>query len=135
MLYAGGHKKELYGGEPYTTNQRMEITAAIEGLKALRVPCQVKLYSDSAYLIRAFSEGWLINWQRNGWLTQNKGQVKNKELWQELLAVAAPHNITWIKVKGHSGNPGNNRADQLARKGIKQQKQGTDLAFAAEKKY
>lgn len=124
VLSSAGREKELFGGESHTTNQRMEIQAAIEGLRALRLPCQVKLYSDSAYLIRAFQDGWLKGWQQNGWRTKNKGEVKNKELWQELLKVAAPHQITWIKVKGHSDNEGNNRADALAREGIKQQKAG-----------
>lgn len=118
ILSTSGKEKELSGGEPHTTNQRMEVRAAIEGLKALRMPCKVKLYSDSAYLIRAFQDGWLENWQRNDWRTQNKGPVKNKELWQELLVAAAPHKITWIKVKGHSDNEGNNRADLLARQGM-----------------
>jgi ribonuclease HI len=118
VLSCAGREKELSGGENYTTNQRMEIKAAIEGLRALRMPCQVRLYSDSAYLIRAFQDRWLEGWQRNGWRTKNKGEVKNKELWQELLEVASPHKITWIKVKGHSDNEGNNRADALAREGL-----------------
>ena len=122
ILSSGGRERELAGGEPHTTNQRMEIQAAIEGLRALRMPCRVKLYSDSAYLIRAFQDGWLESWQRNGWRTKNKGEVANQELWQELLKVAAPHQITWIKVRGHSDNEGNNRADALARAGIKKQK-------------
>lgn len=122
VLRTADKEKELCGGESVTTNQRMELKAAIEGLRALRQPCRVKLYSDSAYLIRAFQDGWLARWRQNGWQTKNKGEVKNKELWQELLSAAASHQIQWIKVKGHSDNQGNNRADQLAREGIRQQK-------------
>jgi len=119
VLIYGDKRKELSGGEASTTNQRMEITAALEALKALKAPCRIRLYSDSAYLINAFRQGWLNRWQRNGWQTINKEPVKNEELWRELLQAASPHRIEWLKVKGHSDNAENNRCDELARAAIK----------------
>ena len=107
-------KKELSGGEPETTNNRMELMAAIQALEALKRPCQVELYSDSAYLVNAFLQGWLTKWQANGWKTAKKEPVENRDLWQRLLVQTARHQITWRKVKGHSHNPYNNRCDQLA---------------------
>lgn len=115
---AGEHKKELSGFAPNTTNNRMEITAAIEALRALKVPCRVKLYSDSAYLVNAFQQNWLGTWQRNGWMNSKKEPVENQDLWQELLEVARPHQVEWLKVKGHADNPFNNRCDELARAAI-----------------
>lgn len=115
VLQYGEHHKELSGGEKHTTNQRMELQAALQALKALKRPCKVRLYSDSAYLINAFNQNWLENWQRNGWLTVAKKPVENKELWQALLVVAKRHQVTWIKVKGHADNQWNNRCDELAR--------------------
>lgn len=115
---AGEHKKELSGFAPNTTNNRMEITAAIEALRALKVPCRVKLYSDSAYLVNAFRQNWLGTWQRNGWMNSKKEPVENQDLWQELLEVARPHQVEWLKVKGHADNPFNNRCDELARAAI-----------------
>jgi ribonuclease HI len=119
ILMAGGIQKELSGYEPLTTNNRMEIRAAIEALAALKKPCKVKLYSDSAYLVNAFRQNWLTNWQRNGWINSKKEPVENQDLWKELLRVAAPHQIEWLKVKGHADNPLNNRCDELARAAIK----------------
>jgi len=118
VLMAGDRVKELSGYDPVTTNNRMEITAAIEALRALKVPCRVKLYSDSAYLVNAFRQRWLENWQRNGWVNARKQPVENQDLWQELLRVMAPHQVEWIKVKGHADNPHNNRCDELARAAI-----------------
>lgn len=118
VLMAGDRVKELSGYDPVTTNNRMEITAAIEALRALKVPCRVKLYSDSAYLVNAFRQRWLENWQRNGWVNARKQPVENQDLWQELLRVMAPHQVKWIKVKGHADNPHNNRCDELARAAI-----------------
>lgn len=115
---AGEHKKELSGFERQTTNNRMEILAAIEALRALKTPCQVKLYSDSAYLVNAFRQNWLANWQRNGWINSKKDPVENQDLWRELLDAARPHQVEWIKVKGHADNPYNNRCDELARAAI-----------------
>lgn len=94
------------------------MTAAIEGLKALKEPCDVKLYSDSAYLVNAFNQGWLEKWQRNGWKNVRKEPVENQDLWKELLKLTRYHNIRWIKVKGHSSDPRNNRCDELAQKAI-----------------
>ena len=114
VVFRDGEQHELAGGAKNTTNQRMELQAAVEALKSLPEPSQVKLYSDSAYLVNAFKQNWLGNWQRNGWKNSKKEPVKNQELWRELLEQANIHQVTWIKVKGHSDNPWNNRADELA---------------------
>jgi ribonuclease HI len=111
----GDHRLELSGGEAPTTNQRMELRAAIAALMALKQPCQVLLHSDSAYLVNAFNQRWLDNWQRNGWLNSKKQAVENQDLWRELLRLAAIHQVQWRKVKGHAGNELNERCDQLAR--------------------
>lgn len=111
-------QKEFSGFCENTTNNRMEITAVIEGFKLLKEPCEVTVYSDSAYTLNAFLEGWLENWQKNNWRTAGKKQVLNVDLWQELLEVIKPHEVTWIKVKGHADNELNNRCDALARKQI-----------------
>ena len=118
ILMYKGNKKEISGAKKDTTNNVMELTAVIEALKLLKYPCTVKLYSDSAYVVNAFLQNWIINWQRNNWKTADKSDVKNKELWQELLELTNIHNITFIKVKGHSDNEYNNRCDELARKAI-----------------
>ena len=112
-LRSGTHERELSGGEPHTTNQRMEVTAAIEALQALRRPCAVTLYTDSRYLIDGITR-WIHGWLRNGWRTTAKQPVKNAELWQALHAAAARHEIDWQWVKGHAGDVGNERADALA---------------------
>lgn len=114
-------EKELSGFAEHTTNQRMELLAAIEGLKALKIPCEVKLYSDSAYLINAFNQHWIDNWQRNGWMNSQKKPVENQDLWQELLSLTQKHKLQWIKVKGHHDNIRNNRCDELARNAIARQ--------------
>lgn len=118
MLMYNDHRKELSGSEAHTTNNRMELMAAISALDALREPCAVALYTDSAYLCRAFTEGWLASWQRNGWKTSTKKDVENRDLWERLLAHTKTHKITWHKVKGHSDNVNNNRCDALARAAI-----------------
>ena len=113
------NKKEISGAKDNTTNNVMELTAALEGLKLLKFPCEVKLYSDSAYLVNGFSQGWIYNWQKNNWKTANKEPVKNKEIGQEIYELTKVHNVTFIKVKGHSDNEYNNRCDELARNAIK----------------
>ncbi|HEY8350399.1 MAG TPA: ribonuclease HI [Clostridiales bacterium] len=118
LLYEG-HEKVLSGFEPDTTNNRMELTAAIEALRALKYPCSVELHSDSAYLVDAFNNGWITGWKLNGWINSSKDEVKNRDLWQKLDELAGIHDVTWIKVKGHSDNEYNNRCDKLAVNEIK----------------
>jgi ribonuclease HI len=113
LLRFGTREKELSGGERLTTNNRMELTAAIRGLEALKGPCRVTLSTDSRYVMDGLTK-WIKGWQRNGWKTADKKPVKNAELWQALLAAAAPHRIEWKWVKGHAGHPDNERADRLA---------------------
>lgn len=117
LLRYGDKQKELHGGEPETTNNRMELMAAIAGLEALRTPCKVVLTTDSRYVMDGITQ-WMANWKKRGWKTASKQPVKNVDLWQRLDAAAAPHEIEWQWVKGHSGHPGNERADALANKGI-----------------
>ncbi len=114
VLKHGETIKEISGFEKETTNNKMELRAAVEALKCLKETCDVELFSDSAYLVNAFNEGWIDSWQKNGWRNANKKQVKNKELWKELIELSNKNNITWIKVKGHSDNDFNNRCDELA---------------------
>ena len=121
LLFYKQHEKEIYGGERHTTNQKMELKAAIEGLKALKEPCEVELFSDSAYLINAFKRGWLEKWQHNGWKTAAREPVENQDLWRELLKLCRYHRVQWIKVRGHSDNEYNNRCDQLAREAAAEQ--------------
>jgi ribonuclease HI len=118
ILCFEGREKELFGGEATTTSNRMELTAAIEALEALKRPCAVHLHTDSNYLKGGITS-WIANWKRNGWRTADKKPVKNVELWQRLDAAAARHQIDWRWVKGHSDDVMNKRADALARKGIK----------------
>lgn len=113
LLRAGTTEKELSGGEALTTNNRMEMTAAIRGLEALKRPARVTLSTDSRYVMDGLTK-WIAGWQRNGWKTADKKPVKNADLWQELLAAAKPHRIEWVWVKGHAGHPDNERADRLA---------------------
>ncbi|MDJ0278599.1 ribonuclease HI [Sphingomonas sp. 2R-10] len=110
---ADGRERELSGGEPDTTNNRMELMAAIEGLNALKRPCRVILSTDSRYVMDGLTK-WIKGWQKNGWKTAARQPVKNAELWQDLLAAAKPHRIEWVWVKGHAGHPDNERADKLA---------------------
>ena len=118
------HEREYSEGFPKTSNNRMELLAAIVGLEALNRPCGVDLYSDSQYLINASEKGWLSNWKRNGWRTAGKEPVKNRDLWERLEAAAAPHNITWHWVKGHNGHPENERCDALATSAADRLKKG-----------
>ena len=112
------NKKEISGGKRDTTNNVMELTAVIEGLKLLKYPCEVELYSDSAYVVNAFAQGWIYNWVKNNWKTAGKDPVKNQELWQELYELTKTHKVNFNKVKGHSDNEYNNRCDELARNAI-----------------
>lgn len=119
ILMLGDVKKEISGGKKDTTNNVMELTAVIEALKLLKRPCKVNLYSDSAYVVNAFLQHWIFGWMKNGWKNSNKEDVKNKELWQELIGLTKVHDVTFHKVKGHSDNVYNNRCDELARNAIK----------------
>ena len=118
VLIFNGIEKELSGANPNTTNNVMEITAVIEGLKALKRPCNVNIYSDSAYVVNCFEKDWINNWIKNNWVNSKKEPVKNKELWLELLNLTKIHNVTFNKVKGHSNVKYNNRCDELARNAI-----------------
>ncbi len=117
LLISGEHRKELCGGEPNTTNNRMELMAAIKALEALKKPSKVILNTDSQYLRKGMLE-WIHNWKKNGWKTSARKPVKNDDLWQQIDKLVAKHDVEWVWVKGHSGNPGNEVADELANKGI-----------------
>lgn len=117
ILRAGPHEKEISGGDPATTNNRMELMAVIRALQALKGPCDVTLCTDSRYVMDGATK-WMHNWKRNGWKTADKKPVKNGELWQELADAAAPHHIKWVWVHGHTGHPENERCDELARAAI-----------------
>ena len=114
VLLYGDARKELSGFEAHTTNNRMELLSAIMGLRAIKKNCEVELYSDSSYLVNAINNGWLDNWQVNGWKNSQKEKIKNIDLWQEIILLNNLHTPKYIKVKGHADNPHNNRADELA---------------------
>jgi ribonuclease HI len=116
-LRAGDHEKELFGGERNTTNNRMELTAVIEALASLKRSCKVAIYTDSEYVRKGMTE-WMTNWQRRGWKTADGKPVKNMELWQRLDALRKLHEVDWHWVRGHTGDPGNERADALANRGV-----------------
>ena len=118
-LQYGAHRKELFGGEAETTNNRMELTAAIEGLKQLKQACKVTIYTDSKYVMQGMEE-WLAGWKARGWKTASKSPVKNVDLWQQLDELVGKHEVTWQWVKGHAGDEGNERADELANMGVAQ---------------
>jgi ribonuclease HI len=117
LLRSGDHERELCGGEEKTTNNRMELTAAIEALNALKRPCRVELHTDSTYVRDGITK-WMFNWKRNDWRTSDKKPVKNAELWQALDTARTRHDVTWHWVKGHAGHDENERADELARRGM-----------------
>lgn len=121
LMRHGRHQKELCGGEADTTNNRMELRAVIEALRALKRPCRVVVHTDSQYVQKGMSE-WLAGWKRRQWRTADKKPVKNADLWQELDALVAQHEVSWQWVRGHAGDPGNERADQLANQGVEQAK-------------
>ncbi len=121
ILRYNGHKKEIYGSQKDTTNNRMELTAVIEALSTLKEPCKVVLYTDSKYIIDGITQ-WIDGWKAKGWKTANKKHVKNDDLWKKLDELCNGHDINWQWVKGHDGNPGNERADELACKGADEAK-------------
>ena len=118
VLLYGEHKKELSGGEKETTNNRMELTAVIEGLRALKMKCSVDIFSDSAYTVNGFLQGWVQGWERSGWKKADRKPVLNADLWQELVRLVREHDVRFHKVKGHADNELNNRCDELARAAI-----------------
>ena len=117
LLRSGGTERELYGGEPDTTNNRMELTAVIRALEALKRRCKVRLYTDSQYVQKGISQ-WIHDWKRRGWRTADKKPVKNEDLWRRLDELAGAHEVEWHWVRGHAGHPENERADELANKAI-----------------
>ena len=117
LLRQGKHEKALYGGEPHTTNNRMELMAVIQALQALKRPCKVVVHTDSQYVQKGMNE-WLANWKRRGWRTADKKPVKNADLWQQLDELVQEHELTWRWVRGHAGDPGNEKADELANLGV-----------------
>ena len=131
ILQWGEHTREIKGGEPHTTNNRMELMAAIAALESLKRPCTVDIHTDSQYLRNGIMT-WIKSWKRNGWKTADKKPVKNVDLWQRLEAALKPHSVTWFWVRGHAGHPENERADALARSGIAAARAA--LAQAAEGK-
>lgn len=114
ILIFKGIEKEISGGEINTTNNKMEIMAVVKGLEILKEPCDVTVYSDSAYVVNAIEKGWIYSWQKNNWIKSDKKRVKNIELWEELLKLMNYHNVKFVKVKGHADNEYNNRCDHLA---------------------
>ena len=126
VLRAGAHVKEMHGGEPGTTNNRMELTAVIRALESLTRPCTVRLHTDSQYVQKGITE-WIHSWKLRGWRTADKKAVKNSDLWRRLDELAGRHEIKWIWVKGHAGDPGNERADELANLGVEQVQHGPQV--------
>lgn len=123
VLMSGAHERDLWGGEPMTTNNRMELFAAIAALEALKRPCRVELHTDSQYLRQGITE-WISGWKARGWRTAAKAPVKNEDLWRRLDAARARHEVSWRWVKGHAGHPLNERADELARRGCEEARPG-----------
>lgn len=119
VLMFRGNQKQISGAEAETTNNRMELTAVIEGLKCLKEPCEVEIYSDSAYTVNAFSNGWIYNWEKNSYKKADNKPVLNVDLWEELLSLTRKHSVTFIKVKGHADNEYNNLCDKLATDAVK----------------
>ncbi len=117
LLVAAGKEKELFGGEKESTNNRMELMAVIQALDVLKRPCNITLHTDSQYVLKGITE-WIKGWKAKGWKTASKAPVKNVDLWQALDAAQARHSIEWVWVRGHTGHPGNERADQLANRGV-----------------
>jgi ribonuclease HI len=120
ILRYGRHKKELYGSEPHTTNNRMELTAAVKGLAALKEPCEVEIVTDSEYLKNGIT-AWILNWKRNGWMTRSKKPVLNQDLWRALDELSAKHKTRWSWTRGHASHADNNRCDELASRAAREQ--------------
>lgn len=118
VLMFGEHRKEISAGYKLTTNNRMELLAAITALELLQQPCKVELHSDSKYLVQAINDNWIAGWQKKGWVNSKKEPVKNQDLWRKLLRVMEPHQISWHWVKGHAGNVENERCDELANEAV-----------------
>ncbi len=131
VLVSGKHRKEISAGYRMTTNNRMELRAAIAALELLKEPCEIALHSDSKYLVDAISKKWIDGWQKRGWLTASKQPVKNQDLWRQLLAAAAIHKIHWKWVKGHAGDVENERCDELGNLAIKEGHLQEDAGFQA----
>lgn len=127
ILRYGGKKKEIFGSESYTTNNRMELTAAVQALTALKEPCEVEIVTDSQYMKNGIMQ-WVVNWKRNGWLTKEKKPVLNKDLWEELDFQNSRHKTTWSWTKGHASHADNNRCDELATAAARNQSSGADVA-------
>ena len=119
VMISGDHVRDICGGEPATTNNRMELMAAIQALEALKKPCKVELHTDSTYVMKGISE-WIHGWKKRGWMTADRKPVKNDDLWRRLDVARGKHDVTWKWVKGHAGHPLNERADALARRGLKE---------------
>jgi ribonuclease HI len=131
LLVSGRHRKEISAGYRLTTNNRMELRAAIAALELLKVPCKVELHSDSKYLIDAISKRWIDGWKKRGWQTADKKPVKNRDLWERLLIAMAPHQISWHWVKGHAGHTENERCDELANVAVRAPNLLVDEGFQA----
>jgi ribonuclease HI len=129
ILVSGRHKKELSAGFRHTTNNRMEMRAAIAALELLREPCEIALHSDSKYLVDAMTKKWVEGWKKKGWQTATKTPVKNKDLWLRLVAAMAPHKVQWHWVKGHAGHVDNERCDELANMGVRGGDLQEDVGF------
>lgn len=127
VLEYNGTQKQLSGFEDNTTNNRMELMAVIKGLSALKEPCNVEIFTDSAYVFNAFTQNWIVNWQSNGWVNSSKKQVANIDLWQQLLSLIETHKVHFNKVKGHADNPLNNLCDKLATTEIAKNRQESSL--------
>jgi len=118
ILIYGAHRKEIFGGEKETTNNRMEMTGVIKALELLKEPCDVEIFSDSRYVVDAIEKGWAVRWQKNNWLRNKKEPALNPDLWEKLLLLLQKHRVKFIWVKGHAGNPENERCDRLARSAL-----------------
>ncbi|HWP48473.1 MAG TPA: ribonuclease HI [Candidatus Limnocylindrales bacterium] len=132
VLLNGDHRKELSGGFRRTTNNRMEIMAAIAGLQALKTQCEVTLYTDSQYLVNAMTKGWVKRWQANGWMRNREEKALNSDLWEQLLRLCQQHKVEFVWIRGHAGNSENERCDQLAKQAARQKDLPADLVYESQ---